>query len=56
MRLVIEFHYTDGDIGAYSIEDDLGESAPAVLWSLFSPPKEGHAPDHIIIRLAEQDE
>jgi hypothetical protein len=56
MRLVIELHYTDGDVGAYPIEGDLAKMPADALWALFSPPQAGHAPEKIVVRLAEQDE
>jgi hypothetical protein len=42
MNLVTEFHYRDGDVGAYNDID------VAALWSQFS--KTGHEASHIVIR------
>ncbi len=52
LKLVIEYHYSDGDIGAYPA----GREAQA-LWTLFDPVKTKESePTHIIIRPAKEGE
>ncbi len=51
-QLVVEFHYDDGDVGAYN--DDI--DAAHELWSEFSASNPDlHKPTQIVIRLADKD-
>ena len=45
-ELAVEFHYTDGDVGVYSVEPGSPEAA---LWGQFRS-RAGSAPSHIILR------
>lgn len=48
--LVVEFHYSDCDVGGYHAKEE-GLTHAHVLWNNFTPPCDGHHPTHILIRL-----
>ena len=49
-ELVVEFHYTDGDVGVYSVEPGSPDTGLWGLWGQFPPLVTGSAPSHIVLR------
>ena len=49
-ELVVEFHYTDGDVGVYSVEPGSPDAGLWGLWGQFPPLVTGSAPSHIVLR------
>jgi len=50
LKLVIEYHYTDGDVGAYP-----GGALEMSAWEGFCGKAGASEPDHIIIRRATKE-
>ena len=49
-ELAVEFHYTDGDVGVYSVEPGSPDAGLWGLWGQFPPRVTGSAPSHIVLR------
>ena len=49
-ELAVEFHYTDGDVGVYSVETGSPDAGLWGLWGQFPPRVTGSAPSHIVLR------
>ena len=49
-ELAVEFHYTDGDVGVYSVEPGSPDAGLWGLWGQFPPIAGSSAPSHIILR------
>lgn len=45
--LVVEFHYKDGDVGAYQATSPGMDELTSALWAMFA---EGAVSSHIVIR------